>query len=217
MNAKAIRLYKNPRYKIIEFNNRFFLVDSEQYIFSFIFPMINWLIPMKAYELSTEERNNLNHQSTTSQRLEKKHLWIIIGGTVLLSNLIKPLTTLLDLEISNVTNIFILTLLLLVIFISRFVLSRKFNLDVSKKNSTVKLRLKPTIKDLLIILYCYFIFFIMMCLFSALIFTIQPNVIIYIGVALFILGVLFVNNMTFGKAGPINVKVIEEKKPSHVQ
>ena len=53
-------IYKNPRYKIIQKDNRYLMVDLEQNWYSYLCPMLNWFIPIKCTELTYQEFNNLN-------------------------------------------------------------------------------------------------------------------------------------------------------------
>ena len=53
-------IYKNPRYKIIQKDNRYLMVDLEQNWYSYLCPMLNWFIPIKYTELTYQEFNNIN-------------------------------------------------------------------------------------------------------------------------------------------------------------
>ncbi|MDU0997059.1 MAG: DUF443 family protein, partial [Staphylococcus lugdunensis] len=65
-------IYKNPRYKIIQKDNRYLMIDLEQNWYSYLCPMLNWFIPIKYTELSYKEFNNLNifnNQNQSNQGL----------------------------------------------------------------------------------------------------------------------------------------------------
>ncbi|WP_176746681.1 DUF443 family protein, partial [Staphylococcus sp. HMSC55D02] len=56
--SKIIRM--NPKYRIIKYNNDYFMVDTISHWITFLFPMINWFIPKRYAKLSEEEYNNLD-------------------------------------------------------------------------------------------------------------------------------------------------------------
>ena len=45
-------IYKNPRYKIIQKDNQYLMVDLEKNWCSYLFPMLNWFIPIKYTKLT---------------------------------------------------------------------------------------------------------------------------------------------------------------------
>ncbi|WP_411912701.1 DUF443 family protein [Staphylococcus pettenkoferi] len=63
MNKRLARvhlIYKNPRYKVVQKDSKYLLIDLEQHWYSYLFPMLNWIIPIKYIELTYEEYNSLN-------------------------------------------------------------------------------------------------------------------------------------------------------------
>ncbi|KXA38258.1 family TIGR01218, partial [Staphylococcus lugdunensis] len=56
--SKIIRM--NPKYRIIKYNNDYFMVDTISHWITFLFPMINWFVPKRYAKLSEEEYNNLD-------------------------------------------------------------------------------------------------------------------------------------------------------------
>ncbi|WP_323704823.1 DUF443 family protein [Mammaliicoccus sp. Dog046] len=204
-----MRLYKNPRYRIIEFNNRYFLVDSEQYIFSFIFPMINWLLPMKAYELSTEELDDFETEKTMPNKQWNKQGWLATGSSILIFSLIRPFTEVLDLQITQFINILILCLLLLSICLIRYSIRRKLTLVLPTENRKFMIKFRPPLKPILLIIFIYVYFSFFTFLGISLLLEFQPNLLIYLCLAPFPFILLFLNHGTCGY-GPINVKKINE-------
>ena len=53
-------IYKNPKYKVIQHNGEYLLVDLVSTWFVYFFPFINWFIPKKYAIISEEEFENLN-------------------------------------------------------------------------------------------------------------------------------------------------------------
>ena len=48
--ARVHLIYKNPRYKVVQKDNKYLLIDLEQHWYSYLFPMLNWIIPIKYIE-----------------------------------------------------------------------------------------------------------------------------------------------------------------------
>ncbi|HGZ9190290.1 TPA: DUF443 family protein, partial [Staphylococcus aureus] len=46
---------KNPKYRIIKYNEEYFMVDLVSTWIAYFLPMINWFIPKKYAKISREE------------------------------------------------------------------------------------------------------------------------------------------------------------------
>ncbi|WP_323703666.1 DUF443 family protein [Mammaliicoccus sp. Dog046] len=204
------KIIKNSRYNIINYNNKNYLVDTEQSYWSYIFPMINWILPMKAYELFDEEYNALQQQEAMSNA-QKKNRGLFAGGmAVFLSSLLRPITGLIDMDISIFVNLIITLLLILTVCYWRYSLRRKNKLDLSVANNNSTFILWPSIKHIGICI-CFYLF----CLFAITVFSYSlfiddANFIMYIVLLIFSACLLFINTTTYGE-GPINVKEIAER------
>ncbi|MVG43329.1 DUF443 family protein, partial [Staphylococcus aureus] len=51
---------KNPKYRIIKYNEEYFMVDLVSTWIAYFLPMINWFIPKKYVKISREEFESLN-------------------------------------------------------------------------------------------------------------------------------------------------------------
>ncbi|EHM71791.1 DUF443 family protein, partial [Staphylococcus pettenkoferi] len=65
--ARVHLIYKNPRYKVVQKDNKYLLIDLEQHWYSYLLPMLNWIIPVEYTELTYEEYNNMNIISNKNQ------------------------------------------------------------------------------------------------------------------------------------------------------
>ena len=53
---------QNPKYRIIKYNNEYFMVDLVSTWIAYFLPMINWFIPKKYAKISIEEFESLKLQ-----------------------------------------------------------------------------------------------------------------------------------------------------------
>ncbi|HEH2799653.1 TPA: DUF443 family protein, partial [Staphylococcus aureus] len=45
MLCESRQIYKNPKYRVIRYNNEYFMVDLVSTWITYFFPMINWFLP----------------------------------------------------------------------------------------------------------------------------------------------------------------------------
>ena len=92
-------IYKNPRYNIIQKDNRYLMVDLEQNWYSYLCPMLNWFIPIKFTELTYQEFNNINIFHNGGQKSQG----MLAGGIgVTISVLLRSLVGYIDINISRI-------------------------------------------------------------------------------------------------------------------
>ncbi|ESR28027.1 hypothetical protein M452_0200760, partial [Staphylococcus epidermidis APO35] len=92
-------IYKNPRYKIIQKDNRYLMVDLEQNWYSYLCPMLNWFIPIKFTELTYQEFNNINIFNNGGQKSQG----ILAGGIgVTISVLLRSFVGYMDININRI-------------------------------------------------------------------------------------------------------------------
>ncbi|KAA94744.1 hypothetical protein W437_02422, partial [Staphylococcus aureus VET0110R] len=72
-------IYKNPKYKVIQHNGEYLLVDLVSTWFVYFFPFINWFIPKKYVKISREEFESLN----IVKPVKNKVFWLVAGSTIL--------------------------------------------------------------------------------------------------------------------------------------
>lgn len=101
-------IYKNPRYNIIQKDNRYLMVDLEQNWYSYLCPMLNWFIPIKFTELTYQEFNNINIFHNGGQKSQG----MLAGGIgVTISVLLRSLVGYIDINISRIWIVFIFLIL----------------------------------------------------------------------------------------------------------
>lgn len=72
-------IYKNPKYKVIQHNGEYLLVDLVSIWLVYFLPMINWLIPKIYVKISKKEFNDLN----IVKSVKNKAFWPVAGSTIL--------------------------------------------------------------------------------------------------------------------------------------
>ncbi|WP_323703674.1 DUF443 family protein [Mammaliicoccus sp. Dog046] len=203
MNGKVTALHKNPRYKLITYHHKNYLVDTEQSFWSYIFPMINWILPIKAYELSDEEYNEIQQDETMS-KTQKKNQSLFVGGmVVLLSSILRPISDLLDIDISYAINITIIILLILAACVFRYRLRQNHALNIDMQLQLSKLCILPSLKQILLTLASFLVCSLGILTYIYIIFNAQSNILHYIFLLPFLLFLTYLNTSSFGNKGDI--------------
>ncbi|CAC8053963.1 tandem five-TM protein [Staphylococcus aureus] len=52
MLCESRQIYKNPKYRVIRYNNEYFMVDLVSTWITYFFPMINWFCPKNTQKLA---------------------------------------------------------------------------------------------------------------------------------------------------------------------
>ncbi|HDJ3333332.1 TPA: DUF443 domain-containing protein [Staphylococcus aureus] len=145
---------KNPKYRIIKYNEEYLIVDLANNWLTLLLPMMNWLIPKKYVKISKEEFDVLNIVKPTKNRA----FWPAAGGSILFGVTFRKYTHLLDIQLekSLVITICFITFLSILIFFMK--LNQKLKLKVFNKNKEhkEKIMLLPTFKHFCFVLFSYF-------------------------------------------------------------
>ena len=178
-------LYKNPRYKIIQKDNRYLMVDLEQNWYSYLCPMLNWFIPIKFTELTYQEFNNINIFHNGGQKSQG----MLAGGIgVTISVLLRSLVGFMDINISRIWIVFMFLIGFVAVITLRLSIRKKLNHPAFNKMSKQRIILIPSFKNMILVVFCYF----MMLFFSIapfqMIFEEKKNILGYI----LWVGVLFI-------------------------
>ena len=148
-------IYKNPRYKIIQKDNRYLMVDLEQNWYSYLCPMLNWFIPIKFTELTYQEFNNINIFHNGGQKSQG----MLAGGIgVTISVLLRSLVGYMDINISRIWIVFMFLIGFVAVIILRLSLIKKLNHPAFNKKSKQKVILIPSFKNMILVVFCYFMF-----------------------------------------------------------
>ena len=178
-------IYKNPRYKIIQKDSRYLMVDLEQNWYSYLCPMLNWFIPIKFTELTYQEFNNINIFHNGGQKSQG----MLAGGIgVTISVLLRSLVGYIDINISRIWIVFMFLIGFVAVITLRLSIRKKLNHPAFNKKSKQKVILIPSFKNMILVVFCYF----MMLFFSIapfqMIFEEKKNILGYI----LWVGVLFI-------------------------
>ncbi|UIK44654.1 DUF443 family protein [Staphylococcus epidermidis] len=184
-------IYKNPRYKIIQKDSRYLMVDLEQNWYSYLCPMLNWFIPIKFTELTYQEFNNINIFHNGGQKSQG----ILAGGIgVTISVLLRSLVGYMDINISRIWIVFMFLIGFVAVITLRLSIRKKLNHPAFNKKSKQKVRLIPVFKNMIIVVFNYFILiYLITGLFDMMVIENIQNIWIYICWLGIVLAFLFMN------------------------
>ncbi|MCG1155574.1 DUF443 family protein [Staphylococcus epidermidis] len=184
-------IYKNPRYKIIQKENRYLMVDLEQNWYSYLCPMLNWFIPIKCTELTYQEFNNLNIFNNVGQN---SHGMMAAGIGVTISVLLRSIVGFMDINISRIWVAIMFLIGFIAVIALRLSIRKKLNHPAFNKKSKQKVRLIPVFKNMIIVVFNYFILiYLITGLFDVMVIENIQNIWIYICWLGIVLAFLFMN------------------------
>ncbi|QOY79055.1 DUF443 family protein [Staphylococcus aureus] len=143
---------KNPKYRVVKYDDEYLLIDLVSTWLVYFFPFINWFIPKRCAKISREEYEKLN----TVKPVKNKTFWSVVGGTILLGVTSRKYIHLLNIQLEKRLVIIICFVVFLCILIFFVLLNRKLKLKVfDNKKEEQKITLVPTLKNAVLILYGY--------------------------------------------------------------
>ncbi|QDZ05859.1 DUF443 domain-containing protein [Staphylococcus argenteus] len=143
---------KNPKYRVIKYDDEYLMVDVVSTWLVYFFPFINWFIPKRCAKISRKEYEKLN----TVKPVKNKAFWPVAGGTILLGVTSRKYIHLLNIQLEKRSVIIICFVVFLCILIFFVLLNRKLKLKVfDNKKEEQKIILVPTLKNAVLILYGY--------------------------------------------------------------
>lgn len=146
---------KNPKYRIIKYNDEYLMIDIISTWISLFFPFINWFIPKRYVKISREEFENLS----IVKPAKKNVFWPVAGISTLFAVTLRKYTHLLDTQLDKklVIAICCITFIGILIFYVRLIKKSSLNI-YNPKNERSKIILIPTLKKFLFhIIWIYFI------------------------------------------------------------
>ena len=184
-------IYKNPRYKIIQKDSRYLMVDLEQNWYSYLCPMLNWFIPIKFTELTYQEFNNINIFHNGGQKSQG----MMAGGIgVIISVLLRSFVGYMDININRIGIFFMFLIGFVAVITLRLSIRKKCDHPAFNKNSKQKVRLIPLFKNMIIVVFNYFILiYLIIGLFDMMVIENMQNIWIYICWLGIVLAFLFMN------------------------
>ena len=182
---------KNPKYRIIKYNDEYLMVDIISTWISLFFPFINWFIPKEYVKISREEFENLN----IVKPAKKNVFWPVAGSSALLGVALRKYTHLLDIQLDKklVIAICCITFIGILIFYVRLIKKSSLNI-YNTKNKRSKIFLIPTLKNVCFTLFGYVFLIFWTLIFSyALLSMSYQNIIVYFAWITAIMGFFLVN------------------------
>lgn len=88
---------KNPKYRVIKYDDEYLMVDVIRTWLVYFFPFINWFIPKRCAKISREEYEKLN----TVKPVKNKNFWPVVGGTILLGATSRKYIHLLNIQLEK--------------------------------------------------------------------------------------------------------------------
>ncbi|HGO3648781.1 TPA: DUF443 domain-containing protein [Staphylococcus aureus] len=191
MLCESRQIYKNPKYRVIRYNNEYFMVDLVSTWITYFFPMINWFLPKKYAKISENEFERLN----IVEPVKNNVFWPVAGSSALLGVALRKYTHLLDIQLDKklVIAICCITFIGILIFYVRLIKKSSLNI-YNTKNKRSKIFLIPTLKNVCFTLFGYILFGGLTMLFlDALLSMSYQNIIVYFVWIAVIMGFFLVN------------------------
>ena len=182
---------KNPKYRIIKYNDEYLMIDIISTWISLFFPFINWFIPKRYVKISREEFENLN----IVKPAKKNVFWPVASISTLFAVTLRKYTLLLDTQLDKklVIAICCTTFIGILIFYVRLIKKSSLNI-YNTKNKRSKIFLIPTLKNVCFTLFGYILFGGLTMLFlDALLSMSYQNIIVYFVWIAVIMGFFLVN------------------------
>ncbi|WP_072362121.1 DUF443 domain-containing protein [Staphylococcus aureus] len=198
---------KNPKYRIIKYNDEYLMIDLVSTWLTLFLPMMNWLIPKKYVKINKEEFENLKIVKPTKNRA----FWPAAGGAILFGVTFRKYTHLLDIQLekSLVITICFITFLSILIFFMK--LNQKLKLKVfnTNKEHKEKVMLLPTFKHFCFVLFSYLFSGVFSIMSLCMLITLDSqNIIVFIAWIIMTMLFFLVNMAPIGNK---NVHVIFKK------
>ncbi|WP_418949254.1 DUF443 family protein [Staphylococcus aureus] len=154
--CESIIINKNPKYRIIKYNDEYLIVDLVSSWIVFFLPMINWFIPKNYVKISKEEFDVLN----IFKPVRNNAFWPVTGALVLLVTLSKKYIYLLNTHLDKKTVIIICFVILLCVITCFLYLNQKLKLHIWDKNKgeNEKNYINTYVKKYIYVFVCLYIF-----------------------------------------------------------
>ncbi|HHG6145997.1 TPA: DUF443 family protein, partial [Staphylococcus aureus] len=88
---------KNPRYKVVQYNDEYLLIDLVSTWLVYFFPFINWFIPKRYAKLSEKELENLNVDKQNKNNI----FWPVTGSSFLFVVILRKYVHTFEVQLDN--------------------------------------------------------------------------------------------------------------------
>ena len=206
---------KNSKFKLIHYENRYFIIDLNRNKLTYIFPLLNYLTKQVLIEIDKNEISKIKTESMKKNKTKNAITSLSIGASVLIGYLVKSLGNYLDFSTTYTLNIILIFIAIVPILLIKGVVNKnkKFKLQLYLKNDTFRAHVLPNnkevVKNILLNFIVTFLFVAMICGF---IFQKESNFIYLIAISLLLATILFQNVLLYaqteisGKIGKVKSK-----------
>lgn len=185
MKTKVEYMYKNRRYKILRFNEAFYIVDMDRSFWLILFPFAFWTFPHYAFQISKETYKRI--QITQSEQMSVGSMALLGGGiSVLFVNLLKPLFYQLNIQTTLSLNIIVLFVIIIFSLLARFYIHKRLSnnlqelIDINKVPK-VRISVRPNNKDYILKYSFSFLFSWSLAFLFGYAFVLLGNLIVLLG------------------------------------
>lgn len=161
INIGMIKLvYKNERYKILEYNSKYFLIDCDASVLGYICFIFNWITPQKVYLLSSRDADDLMTSSVDYKSRKNSKLWLEVFSIISIMAIF-ILAVRITLK-TDAVNFLILAIISLGVLILRIYYSKSKKLEIHLKSELVEsdIIIKPTMYSEYIKNTCAYLLFL---------------------------------------------------------
>lgn len=174
--TKMYRIHKNPRYKLIELDQKKYLIDLESNCFTYLFPPLNWILKKELIEVSNDKLNEIEYDDNNNKEQAKNIGCVSGGGGVLIATLMRPFMDLLDVPSNIYINIIIFIILVFSVISIRIYLRKKWDLKLKENNPRMNCKMRPTFKYMIVAIGAYLLFLVLSIFMFPLIFLEKINI-----------------------------------------
>ncbi len=174
--TKMYRIHKNPRYKLIELDQKKYLIDLESNYFTYLFPPLNWILKKELIEVSNDKLNEIEYDDNNNKEQAKNIGCVSGGGGVLIATLMRPFMDLMDVPSNQFINSLIVIVTVLVIVFIRGSLRKKWDLKLKENNPRMNCKMRPTFKYMIVAIGAYLLFLVLSIFMFPLIFLEKINI-----------------------------------------
>lgn len=186
MECRVDLLAKNRRYRILNIDDKHYILDIETSIWPIFFPFLFWLMPQKIYKIDFETVKKLKEPVSGPNNLGTIMI-IGIGGSAVLSRILQPI---LDFNVQTTTlgNVVMLIIPVVIITFLRLYMRGKLNEKLKESVSldrlyTGTIKVKPKLLKHYIAPIFSHLFFLLVILFAAFFFIQTSH---FVGIICFI-------------------------------
>lgn len=203
---------KNSKFKLIQYENRYFIIDLNRNKLTYIFPLLNYLTRQVLIEIDKNEISKVKIENLSKNNTKNAITSLSIGASVLIGYLVKPLGDYLDFPTTYTLNIILILIAIVPILLIKSVVDRnkKIKLQLYLKNDTFRAHVLPNNREVVKnILLNFIVTIIFVAMIYGFIFQKESNFIYLVAISLLLAIILFQNVLLYaqteitGKIGKI--------------